>query len=387
MDKKNAVKSTGTGRTLFTSESVSEGHPDKVADTIADAILDAYVAQDPNSRVACEVLCSSRDVTIAGEITSTATVDREAIVREVIRNIGYTDPTSSFNAETVNVTDRIIGQSSNIADGLIASGELGAGDQGLMFGYATDETPEMLPLSLVLAHQLTKGLTEARKSGRAPWLRPDAKAQVTVRYEGTRPTSVHTVVVSTQHAADKPVEEVQRWLREEFIPATLGAWWNVGIVIHANPAGAFSIGGPEADCGVTGRKIIVDSYGGKARHGGGAFSGKDGTKVDRSAAYFARYVARRIVEEGLAQQVELQVCYAIGIAQPVALHVDTFGTGDVATAERFAKQFDYRPAQIIERLQLRTPLFSRTTNYGHFGKPDMPWEEPTQQTTTDTLTS
>ena len=361
---------------LFTSESVSEGHPDKVADTIADAILDAHVAQDPNARVACEVLCSSQDVTVAGEITSTATVDHEAIVREVIRRIGYTDPASTFNADTVRITDRIIGQSPNIADGLVASGELGAGDQGLMFGYATDETPELLPLSLVLAHRLTRALTDERKSGRAPWLRPDAKAQVSVRYEGTTPVAVHTVVVSTQHAADKPVQDVQHWLRQQFIPATLGTWWNEAITIHANPAGAFVIGGPEGDCGVTGRKIIVDSYGGKARHGGGAFSGKDGTKVDRSAAYFARYVARQIVQAGLAKQVELQVCYAIGVARPVTLYVDTFGTGDVAAAEAFAWKFDFRPAAIIQHLRLRTPLFSSTTNYGHFGKAGLPWENP-----------
>jgi S-adenosylmethionine synthetase len=360
--------------TLFTSESVSEGHPDKVADAIADAILDAYITQDPDARVACEVLCKDGDVVLAGEIGSTARVDHKAIVRDTIRAIGYTVPDEQFNAAGVRITDLLGKQSANIADGMVASGELGAGDQGLMFGYATNETPELMPLPLVLAHRLTEGLAQRRKSGAAPWLRPDAKAQVTVRYEGLTPVAVDTVVVSTQHAKDVPVAEVQAWLTNTFIPEVLGPWWRDGITLHANPAGAFVTGGPEGDCGVTGRKIIVDSYGGMARHGGGAFSGKDGTKVDRSAAYFARYVARQIVRQGLAQRVELQVCFAIGVAQPVALHVDTFGTGDQAAAEHFAAQFDYRPAAIIERLQLRTPLFQRTTNYGHFGKAGLPWE-------------
>ncbi len=364
-----------TGSTLFTSESVSEGHPDKVADAIADAILDAHIAQDPQARVACEVLCKSRDVVIAGEIRSNARVDHAAIVRDTLRSIGYTDPQESFHADGVRITDFLGGQSDNIADGLVASGELGAGDQGLMFGYATDETPELMPLPLVLAHQLTRALAAQRKSGAVPWLRPDAKAQVSVRYAGTTPVAVDTVVVSTQHAKEVPVEEVQHWLRQRFIPEVLGTWWRNDVIVHANPAGAFVTGGPEGDCGVTGRKIIVDSYGGRARHGGGAFSGKDGTKVDRSAAYFARYVARQLVLRGLAHQVELQVCYAIGVPQPVALHVDTFGTGDPVEAERVARSFDYRPAAIIEQLQLRTPLFASTTHYGHFGKAGLPWEK------------
>ncbi|MBK8499378.1 MAG: methionine adenosyltransferase [Flavobacteriales bacterium] len=376
MEQQQAVlNGVNTSSTLFTSESVSEGHPDKVADAIADAILDAYVAQDPEARVACEVLCKSSDVVLAGEIRSTARVDHAAIARATIGRIGYTEPQKSFNADRVRITDLLGGQSDNISDGLVASGELGAGDQGLMFGYATDETPELLPLPLVLAHRLTRALAAQRKSGVVPWLRPDAKAQVSVRYDGSMPMTVDTVVVSTQHAKEVPEEEVQRWLQQVFIPETLGTWWRNGIVVHANPAGAFVIGGPEGDCGVTGRKIIVDSYGGRARHGGGAFSGKDGTKVDRSAAYFARYVARQLVLRGLAHQVELQVCYAIGVAQPVALHVDTFGTGDPVAAEQFARQFNYRPAAIIEQLQLRTPLFSSTTNYGHFGKAGLPWEK------------
>jgi len=369
-----ALNGNRTGSTLFTSESVSEGHPDKVADAIADAILDAYITQDPDARVACEVLCKDGDVVLAGEIGSAARVDHKAIVRDTIRAIGYTDPDEQFNAAGVRITDLLGKQSANIADGIVASGELGAGDQGLMFGYATDETPELMPLPLVLAHRLTEGLAERRKSGAAPWLRPDAKAQVTVRYQGLTPVAVDTVVVSTQHTKVAPIEEVQQWIRGTFIPEVLGTWWHDGITVHANPAGAFVTGGPEGDCGVTGRKIIADSYGGMARHGGGAFSGKDGTKVDRSAAYFARHVARRIVRQGLAHRVELQVCYAIGVAQPVSLQVNTFGTGDQAAAEHFARQFDYRPAAIIERLQLRTPLFRSTTNYGHCGKAGLPWE-------------
>lgn len=375
MDKKSAaLNGAHSSSRYFTSESVSEGHPDKVADAIADAILDAHLAQDPNARVACEVLCKNGDVILAGEVGSTASVDHHAIVRATLRAIGYTAPQEKFRADGVVIQDLLGKQSANIADGIVASGELGAGDQGLMFGYATDETPELMPLPLVLAHRLTSALAERRKNGSAPWLRPDAKAQVTVRYEGLEPVAVDTVVVSTQHTVAITVADLQRWLAATFIPEVLGAWWHPGITVHANPAGAFVTGGPEGDCGVTGRKIIVDSYGGMARHGGGAFSGKDGTKVDRSAAYFARYVARQLVLQGLAQRAELQVCYAIGVAQPVALHVDTFGTGDPVAAEQFARQFDYRPAAIIEQLQLRTPLFSSTTNYGHFGKAGLPWE-------------
>jgi S-adenosylmethionine synthetase len=359
---------------LFTSESVSEGHPDKVADTIADAVLDAYLAQDPGARVACEVLCKKDHVVLAGEVDAQMRVDHAAIAREAIRRIGYTAPTTHFHADGVTVLDLIGRQSSDISRGILAQGDLGAGDQGLVFGYATDESPELMPLPLVLAHRLTAALTQARRDGSAPWLRPDAKAQVSVRYEGITPTAVDTVVVSTQHSGGKPVVELQEWLRDQFIPQVLGSWWNNAITLHANPAGDFVEGGPEADCGVTGRKIIVDTYGGMARHGGGAFSGKDATKVDRSAAYFARFVARQIVQRGIAQRAELQVCYAIGVAQPVALRVETFGTGDQAAAEHLAGSFDYRPAAIIEQLGLRAPIFSASTNYGHFGKAGMPWE-------------
>ncbi|HMN06757.1 MAG TPA: methionine adenosyltransferase [Flavobacteriales bacterium] len=360
---------------LFTSESVSEGHPDKVADTISDALLDAYLKEDPQARVACETLCKKDQVVLAGEVSAKVQLDHEAIARETIRRIGYTDPATHFHADGVKVLDLIGAQAREIAEGITQGEELGAGDQGLMFGYATDETESLMPLPIVLAHQLTAGLATARRNGTAPWLRPDNKAQVTIRYEGLRPVAVDTVVVSTQHAGDQPVAAVQEWLRERFIPEVLGPWWHAGITVHANPAGAFVEGGPEADCGLTGRKIIVDTYGGMARHGGGAFSGKDATKVDRSAAYFARWVARRIVQAGLAKRAELQVCYAIGVAQPVALHVDTFGTGDQAAAEQLAATFDYRPQAIIEQLGLREPIYGRTTNYGHFGKEGLPWEE------------
>lgn len=363
-----------TSRTSFTSESVSEGHPDKVADTIADAVLDAYLALDPDARVACEVLCKQGTVVIAGEIDAQASVDHAAVAREAIAAIGYTDEAKAFCAQRVEVVDLVGRQSGNIGQGIVARGELGAGDQGLIFGYATDETPHLMPLPLVCAHGLMAELARLRKGGELPWCGPDAKAQITVAYDGDRPAELTHVVLSTQHAADMPVAEVQRWLTEEFVPRTLGSRWHPGIVVHANPAGAFVEGGPEADCGVTGRKIIVDSYGGMARHGGGAFSGKDATKVDRSAAYFARFVARAIVERGLARTAELGVCYAIGRAEPVALRVDTRGTGDDAAALHFAKTFDYRPAAIIERLGLRSPLYRRTTNYGHFGKADLPWE-------------
>jgi S-adenosylmethionine synthetase len=375
MDKQNtALKGDHKSSRYFTSESVSEGHPDKVADTIADAVLDAYLAQDPNARVACEVLCKKDHVVLAGEIDSRVRVDHVAVAREAIRTIGYTDTRALFQAEGVSVHDLLGRQSTDIARGIFANGELGAGDQGLVFGYATDETPELMPLPLVMAHRLTASLAHARRSGEAPWLLPDAKAQVTVRYEGIVPLALDTVVVSTQHAGDHPVEAVQEWLRSTFIPRVLADRWHHGITVHANPAGAFVQGGPEADCGVTGRKIIVDSYGGMARHGGGAFSGKDATKVDRSAAYFARHVARHIVQRGLAQRVELQVCYAIGVAQPVALHVDTFGTGDQQAAEHLARRYDYSPAAIIEQLGLLAPIYSHTTNYGHFGKAGLPWE-------------
>jgi S-adenosylmethionine synthetase len=363
---------------VFSSESVSEGHPDKVCDFIADSVLDAYLGEDPYARVACEVLCKGDTVVLGGEITSTANVDRDAIVREAIRHIGYTDEVSGFNPDDVRVLELISTQSPDIAQGVdIATNtdkEQGAGDQGIMFGFACKETPEMMPLTISLAHRLTNGLAEDRKAGKLSWIRPDAKSQVSVLYEWNAPVAVTDVLVSTQHAPDVSREEIANYVREVLAPRELGNWFNREIRFHVNPTGNFVLGGPAADCGVTGRKIIADTYGGAAHHGGGAFSGKDPSKVDRSAAYFCRYVARQIVKEGLATKAEIQVAYAIGVAQPISIKVETFGTGDEKTALEFVRQFDFRPAAIIERLSLLQPIYRQTTNYGHFGKAGLPWE-------------
>ena len=367
--------------TIFTltSESVSEGHPDKVCDYIADSILDAYVAQEPRSRVACEVLCKENTVVLGGEISSAARVDHQDIVREAIREIGYTDRTSAFNADKVQIIEILSQQSSDIARGVDADKnidrEQGAGDQGIMFGYATDETPELMPLPILLAHRLTRGLAEDRKSGRYSWLGPDAKSQVSVRYEGNAPLSVTDVLVSTQHSSHIPQAGIRKYVQETLAPNVLGAWFHHDIRFAVNPTGNFVHGGPSADCGVTGRKIIADTYGGAAHHGGGAFSGKDPSKVDRSGAYFARYVARQIVKNGLAKRAEIQVAYAIGVAKPVSVKVDTFGTGDSQTAVEFVRTFDFRPAAIIEQLDLLHPVYRLTTNYGHFGKSNLRWEQ------------
>lgn len=361
---------------LFTSESVSEGHPDKVCDLIADSILDAYLELDPNSRVACEVLCKDGHVVLAGEIHSQATVDHESVARDTIRYIGYTNPEEKFNASTVVVTDLLGRQSERIAGGVDRKdNQLGAGDQGLVFGFATTETQELLPLPITLAHRITRTLALHRHTGEVSFLRPDAKSQVTVRYEGNKPVEVVDVVVSTHHTPTTRQDEIHDYVREALLPLALGAWFNPKARVFVNPAGPFDIGGPEADCGVTGRKIIVDTYGGAARHGGGAFSGKDGTKVDRSAAYFARHVARKIIQRGLAQTAELQVAYAIGVADPVSIRVDTKGTGDDELAAQFAARFDFRPGSIIRELKLDQPTFKQTTNYGHFGKPSLEWEK------------
>ncbi len=361
-----------TNSFLFTSESVGEGHPDKVCDLIADSILDAYLDQDPQSRVACEVLCKHNHVVLAGEITSKAKcINHEAVVRRTIDNIGYTDPTEAFNAESVHITNLLGVQSENIARGVDTGG---AGDQGMMFGFATDETRERMPLSITLAHRLARTLAKRRKSGEIQWARPDAKTQVTVRYVDGKPVEVETVVVSTQHKKGTSQKLIRSYIKDELLPTALGRWNRNGIKLHVNPTGAFETGGPTGDCGVTGRKIIVDTYGGFARHGGGAFSGKDPTKVDRSGAYFARFVAQNIVRTGLARRAEVQVAYAIGVAEPVSVMVDTFGTGDVRQAEEFAKEFDFRPRAIVERLKLNRPIYRQTTNYGHFGKRDLPWE-------------
>jgi S-adenosylmethionine synthetase len=362
---------------IFTSESVSEGHPDKVADGISDALLDAILVRDPKAHVAIETLCKDDLVVVAGEVAShtpPSDAEVEQVVRDTIRRIGYTDPAASFSADRVRVIAKIGRQSSAIARGIGYGRDQGAGDQGMMFGFACRETAELMPLPIALAHALTRELASARHRQEVDWLRPDAKAQVTVHYADGRPQAVTDVVVSTQHRHGQDQTEIQRWVGHVLLPRALGSWHHSGIRTFINPTGIFDTGGPEGDCGVTGRKIIVDTYGGYARHGGGAFSGKDASKVDRSAAYFARHVARQIVLRGLATTAEIQVAYAIGVARPVSVTVDTRGTGDDDLAAQYAAQFDFRPGAIIEQLDLRRPLYSRTTNYGHFGKPGLPWE-------------
>ena len=365
----------------FTSESVSEGHPDKVCDYIADSILDACLEQDPNSHVACEVLCKDNHVVLAGEITTNATFDYEQVARRAIREIGYTDPAEKFNADSVRVQMLISKQSGEINAGVVKATddqkEQGAGDQGIMFGYAAAESDELMPLPIVLAHRLTQGLADDRRSGSFNWLRPDAKSQVSVVYEGNTPVRVSSILVSTQHADSINQAAIREYVEKVLAPRVLGKWFSADAEVIVNPSGSFVHGGPSADCGVTGRKIIVDSYGGAGRHGGGAFSGKDPSKVDRSGAYYCRYVARRIVQAGLAKRAEVQVSYAIGRAKPMSIKVDTFGTGDEARAVKFVyDNFDFRPANIIRELDLLRPIYRKTTNYGHFGKAGLPWEKP-----------
>ncbi len=370
---------TFAGQHTFTSESVTEGHPDKVCDYIADSILDAYLSKDPKSRVACEVLCKEGIVVIAGEITSAGQVDHEAIARQAIREIGYTDPSASFNADGVKVHQFVSKQSSEIAQGVNLDTNLdheqGAGDQGIMFGYATDETPELMPLPILLAHRLSRGLADDRRNGKASWLRPDGKTQVSVLYEGNKPVAVTDVIVSPQHSPQISREEIISYVTDFLAPRALGDWFTKKIRFHVNPTGSFIHGGPSADAGVTGRKIIVDTYGGYGRHGGGAFSGKDPSKVDRSGAYFCRYISRQLIKEKIANRAEIQISYAIGESTPLSVKVDAFGTGDPAKAAMFVKKFDFRPAAIIERFKLLRPIYRQTTNYGHFGKPGLPWEE------------
>ena len=309
---------------------------------------------------------------VTSEITSRAKVDHVAVAREAIRAVGYTDADEPFHADGVRVTELISRQAPEIAQGVNVGG---AGDQGLMFGYATDETPELMPLPILLAHALARRLAEDRRAGVRAWLRPDAKTQVSVAYDGVEPVEVRTVLVSTQHASSASQDEIREYVERELLPSALGRWYRHGIEVLVNPTGSFSLGGPSADCGVTGRKIIVDTYGGMGRHGGGAFSGKDPSKVDRSAAYFGRFVARQVVNAGLARRCELQVAYAIGRDRPVSVRVDTFGTGSAEAAERFVRDaFDFRPDAVIERLDLRQPIYRSTTNYGHFGRPGLPWE-------------
>ena len=364
----------------FSSESVSEGHPDKVCDLIADAVLDACLEQDPHSHVACEVMCKHNTVVLGGEISTAARLNYEEIVRRTIREIGYTDPAEPFNADAVQVLLLLSRQSNEINQGVVHATddqkEQGAGDQGIMFGYATDESDELMPLPILLAHRLTRGLAEDRRTGKHDWLRPDSKSQVSVVYRGNTPIEVATVLISTQHRDRVSRSDVQAYVERELAPRVLGEWYNPRAEFIVNPSGSFVLGGPSADCGVTGRKIIVDSYGGAGRHGGGAFSGKDPSKVDRSGAYYCRYVARRLVQAGFAHKAELQVAYAIGRAKPLSIKVDTFGTGDAQKAEKFvADNFDFRPANIIQELELLQPIYRQTTNYGHFGKAGLPWEK------------
>ncbi|MBA4028638.1 MAG: methionine adenosyltransferase [Planctomyces sp.] len=355
---------------LFTSESVSMGHPDKVADQVSDAVLDAMIADDPRSRVACEVLCCTGLVVVAGEVTTQTYVNIPELVREVVREIGYTSGDMRFDADSCGVMVALNRQSADIAMGVDKEG---AGDQGMMFGYATGETPELMPLPIQLAQRLVEQQAHVRREGIIPGLRPDAKSQVTVEYERDRPVRVDTLVLSTQHdpAWNERQAELKREVAEHILKPTLKDLWNPGITVHVNPTGRFEIGGPHGDTGLTGRKIIVDSYGGMGRHGGGAFSGKDPTKVDRSAAYMARYIAKNVVAAGLADRVEIQLSYAIGVAEPTSVYVDTFGTakadqGKISKAIRDV--FPLTPRGIIESLKLRTPIFGATARHGHFGR-------------------
>ena len=377
---------------LFTSESVTEGHPDKVCDRISDAVLDKILAEDQNARVACETFCTTGCVTVMGEITTTAQVDIPATVREVLDEIGYNSPDAGFDGNTCAVMTSIDKQSADIALGVDNSMEYkdgaedvynlhGAGDQGMMFGYACDETEELMPLAISLAHKMAKKLTDVRKSGELAYLRPDGKTQVTVEYNDGVPTRVDAVVVSSQHSADVELSALRKDILEKVItPVIPTELFDENTKVYINPTGRFVIGGPQGDTGLTGRKIIVDTYGGYARHGGGAFSGKDPTKVDRSAAYASRYIAKNIVAAGLAKKCEVQLAYAIGVAKPVSVMVDTFSTGTVADdklAEAVNKVFDLRPAAIIEKLDLRRPIYRQTSAYGHMGRTDisLPWEK------------
>lgn len=362
---------------LFTSESVSMGHPDKLADQISDSILDAMLAQDPTSRVACETMVTTDLAVVAGEITSKAEVDIEKIVRDVIREVGYTSDEIGIGADTCEVMVKLDQQSSDIALGVDRDG---AGDQGLMFGFACDDTEELMPLPIALSHKILARLNKARFDGEVNWLRPDSKSQVTVEYDGFTPIRIDTVVVSTQHSPDVSHEEIQRFIKAEIVDPLLPTELNKGdVTYHINPTGNFVIGGPHGDCGLTGRKIIVDTYGGVGRHGGGAFSGKDSTKVDRSAAYMARHVAKNIVAAGLAKRCEVQLAYAIGVADPVSVNVDTQGTGTIpneAICAIVREVFPLSTKGIIEYLQLQRPIFRKTAEGGHFGRndPDFTWE-------------
>ena len=366
---------------LFTSESVTEGHPDKVCDKVSDAILDEFLKGDAESRVAVETMTTTGFVGIAGEVTSKASFDIEQVIRKTIAGIGYDDPDLKFDSESCEVMIKLDTQSPDISQGVTANEnkEQGAGDQGLMFGYATNETNELMPLPILLAHRLTQRLTDVRKNGELSWVRPDGKSQVSVRYEDDKPKKLEAIVISTQHSPDISHDEITKQITEYVIKPVCGELWNDQIKIHVNPTGKFEIGGPHGDAGVTGRKIIVDTYGGMGRHGGGAFSGKDPSKVDRSACYMCRYVAKNIVAAGLADRCEVQVAYAIGVAEPVSLMVSTFGTNKIPENDienLINKHFDMRPAEIVRHLDLKKPIYQKTAAYGHFGRnePEFKWE-------------
>jgi S-adenosylmethionine synthetase len=371
---------------VFSSESVGEGHPDKMADLISDSVLDACLAQDPTSRVACETLVKSNIVVLAGEITTKAKLNYEQVVRDAIRDVGYVHVDDVFHADTVFINNYLTRQSPDIAQGVDAraadgkeTAEQGAGDQGLMFGYACNETPEMMPTAIMFAHRLGRELTKVRKAGLVSWLRPDAKSQVSIRYENDKPVKVENVVISTQHTPEVSHAAISEFLIEHVVRRVIPAnMLDKDTKFLINPTGRFVVGGPQGDSGLTGRKIIVDTYGGWGRHGGGAFSGKDPSKVDRSAAYMCRWVAKNIVASGLADICELQVAYAIGYPEPVSVWVDAMGTAKVPEekiAQAVRQVFSFKPANIIKQLDLLRPIYRQTTNYGHFGKADLPWEQ------------
>ncbi|MEW6236494.1 MAG: methionine adenosyltransferase [Candidatus Omnitrophota bacterium] len=366
---------------IVTSESVTEGHPDKIADQISDGVLDAIYATDPQGRVACETLITTGLIVVAGEITTNARIDYAQVARSVVNDIGYNNAAFGFDCNTCGVMVSLDRQSPDIAMGVDESNdhEQGAGDQGMMYGYASDETPQLMPTPILFAHQLTKKLSEVRKNGALPWLRPDGKSQVSMVYENDKVKAVSAVVVSTQHAPEITQKEIREAIIESVIKPVIPAnLMTAETKIHVNPTGKFVVGGPMGDCGLTGRKIIVDTYGGVGRHGGGAFSGKDPSKVDRSAAYAARHAAKNVVAAGLASRCEVSIAYAIGVAQPVSINVETFGTGkmdDAKIAALVKKHFDLRPAAIIKRLDLRRPIFRPTAAYGHFGRDGFSWEK------------